>query len=338
MHSPKLSIIVPVYNTADYLPECLDCFLDQTYKNFEVVLVDDGSPDNSGAICDEYAKRDQRFRVIHQNSRGVSAARNSGIDAALGEYIGFVDSDDTFLPGMLESYASIIEETGADIVQSVNYISEDNLIKYGNQHFLHILNNEEARRAFFTIGEVRPSVCLSVFKKDLIANMRFPVHIVQWEDYAFTGVMVSRASRVAVTSNLFYKYRYRVGSATKQSLNDKHFTCLLIDDFFETNSVYLSKQEKYDVVGFFVRCCALGFLGSTKEVKEKYRNKIKKEIKDNKRLLMKCKSVSLNMKIIILNILISERVSKIVLNIKYKAIQSMVNTRNRLLLKKPKNT
>lgn len=333
MHSPKLSIIVPVYNTADYLPECLDCFLDQTYKNFEVVLVDDGSLDNSGEICDEYVRRDKRFRVLHQNNMGVSVARNAGIDAAEGDYVGFVDSDDTFLPGMLESYASIIEETGADIVQSANYISEVNLVKYRNQHFLHVLNNAESRRAFFTIGEVRPSVCLSFFKNDLIANMRFPAHIVQWEDYAFTGVMVSRASHVAVTSNLFYKYRHREGSATKQSLNDKHLTCLLIDDFFEKNSVYQSKQEKYDVVGFFVRCCVLGFLASANQIKNRYRTFIKKVIKDNKRSLMKCESVSLNMKIIILNVLISEKVSKIVLNIKYKAIQGILNTRNRLVSK-----
>lgn len=320
MKNPKLSIIVPVYNTAEYLPECLDCFLSQTYQNFEVILVDDGSPDNSGKICDEYAKKDGRFRVIHQKNQGVSAARNAGLDVAEGDYVGFVDSDDTFLSGMLESYASIAEETDADIVQSVGYISDENLAKYNGRFFLHILNNKEARRAFFTIGEVRPSVCLSVFKKDFIADMRFPSHIVQWEDYAFTGVLVSCANRVAVTSELFYIYRYREGSATKQSLNDKHLTCLLIDDFFEKNSVYQSQQEKYDVAGFFVRCCALGYLASPKKVKEKYRAKIRKEIKDNKTSLWNCKSVSLNMKVIILTILISENISKAILTLKYKII------------------
>jgi len=331
MKNPKISIVVPVYNTAEYLCECLDCFMAQTYDNFEVLLVDDGSTDNSGIICDNYVAKDNRFRVIHKKNMGVSAARNSGIDVALGEYIGFVDSDDTFLPAMLSEYASIALRTNADIISSISCLDDNSLAKYTGKPFLHIFNNKEARNEFFKIGEVRPSVWLTIIKKDLIASFRFPSHIVQWEDYAFIGLMISRASVVAITSKLFYKYRYREGSATKQSLNDKHLTCLLIDDFFKENHVYQSKQEHHDVVGFFVRCCALGYLGCPELVKEKYRENIRKTIKENICSLFKCRSVSLNMKIIISNILLSERVSEMALNIKYKAIQGILNIRNRLV-------
>ena len=91
---PELSIIVPVYKVEPYLPKCIDSILAQTFSDFELILIDDGSPDRCGEICDEYAARDDRVVVIHRENRGVSAARNAGLDAARGEYIGFVDSDD----------------------------------------------------------------------------------------------------------------------------------------------------------------------------------------------------------------------------------------------------
>ena len=97
MENPIISIIVPIYNVEEYLPKCIDSILNQTYKELEVILVDDGSPDSCGKICDRYAKKDERVKVIHQKNGGLSAARNSGLDCANGEYIGFVDSDDLSL-------------------------------------------------------------------------------------------------------------------------------------------------------------------------------------------------------------------------------------------------
>ena len=98
----KISIIVPIYNVEKYLPGCIDSILKQTYENMEIILVDDGSPDNCPAICDEYEKKDTRIRVIHQKNSGLSGARNTGIDNAQGEYLIFVDSDDTVEPTMVE--------------------------------------------------------------------------------------------------------------------------------------------------------------------------------------------------------------------------------------------
>ena len=99
---PVISIIVPVYNVEQYLRRCVDSILAQTFTDFECILIDDGSPDNCPAICDEYAERDNRIIVIHQKNAGVSAARNAGLDLARGEWIGFVDSDDWCDPGMYE--------------------------------------------------------------------------------------------------------------------------------------------------------------------------------------------------------------------------------------------
>ena len=108
MEDNLISIIVPVYNVEEYLPECLDSIINQTYSNFEAILVDDGSTDASGAICDDYCLKDRRFRVIHQKNAGLGFARNTGLDNAAGMYVQFVDSDDTVLPDMLESALALI--------------------------------------------------------------------------------------------------------------------------------------------------------------------------------------------------------------------------------------
>ncbi len=110
-----ISIIVPVYKDEPYLRQCVDSILNQTYRDIEVLLIDDGSPDRCGEICDEFAKKDQRIRVFHTENKGLSAARNLGLREAKGEYIGFVDSDDWIEPDMYEVLLKRMQETGADI-------------------------------------------------------------------------------------------------------------------------------------------------------------------------------------------------------------------------------
>lgn len=115
MANEKVSVIVPIYNVEAYLPQCVDSILNQTYDNLEIILVDDGSPDNCGAICDEYAAKDCRIRVIHQENGGLSAARNAGLDIADGEYIAFVDSDDFIADTMIERLLRSAAEANADM-------------------------------------------------------------------------------------------------------------------------------------------------------------------------------------------------------------------------------
>ncbi len=129
--SPTVSIIVPVYNVERYLPRCIDSILAQTFTDFELILTDDGSPDNSGLICDEYAEKDARIRVIHQENGGVGKARNAGLDVAQGDYVCFVDPDDVISPNYLEIFKSSIEEKKTDIVVCAyqrNHIKDDRII------------------------------------------------------------------------------------------------------------------------------------------------------------------------------------------------------------------
>lgn len=119
--NPKISIVIPIYNTAKYLPSCLDSVLSQTYKNLEIILVDDGSTDNSGKIADDYAKKDPRIKVIHQKNAGQSTARNAGIKKATGEYISFIDSDDSIAPTFYEEHLAKITRNTSITVCGAHY-------------------------------------------------------------------------------------------------------------------------------------------------------------------------------------------------------------------------
>ena len=116
MNNIMISIIIPVYNVIDYIEEALDSVIHQTYQNLQIIVVDDGSTDGSGLVCDEYAKKDKRITVIHQENKGLSAARNAGLDIAKGEYIAFLDSDDAFHREMIEHLLGVAQNENADII------------------------------------------------------------------------------------------------------------------------------------------------------------------------------------------------------------------------------
>ena len=126
-NSPSLvSIIIPIYNVENYLEQCIISVVHQTYKNLEIILVNDGSPDNSGKICDDFALMNKRIKVIHKMNGGLSSARNAGIDIAKGEYLGFVDSDDTIEPFMYEKLMTAIKRDWTDLaVCAINYVFEN---------------------------------------------------------------------------------------------------------------------------------------------------------------------------------------------------------------------
>ena len=143
----KISVIVPVYNVEQYLPQCLDSIINQTYKDLEIICVDDGSPDNSGKILDEYAKKDNRIKVIHQENGGLSEARNTGLDNATGDWISFVDSDDYVALDYYETMIKAVKENGADVVQcghSVFSTQVDKTFSYKTktvEGFINIIKN-----------------------------------------------------------------------------------------------------------------------------------------------------------------------------------------------------
>ena len=246
MDKMLISIIVPVYNIEEYLPRCVESILKQTYSNLELILVDDGSTDTSGAICDEYAKKDQRIRVIHKKNGGSSSARNEGIKIALGEYLGFVDSDDYIEPQMYEKMVRAIKDTNCHIVQVArdeiddqgNLMQEickmpDDIIKYTAEEFL--------RELLLHIGDC--SFCTKLLKRDLFLKKQFPEGVLN-EDFHLLVKMLCGGESVVSLPYCGYHVFYRIGSNTrKKDKND--FSRVYGDNVDNADMVYGLVCEKF---------------------------------------------------------------------------------------------
>lgn len=167
----ELSIIVPIYKTELYLKKCIDSILNQIFKNFELILVADGSPDRCGEICDEYAKKDNRIKVIHKKNGGQASARNEGLDIAKGNYIGFVDSDDWLEPNMYEVlYNEIIKSNS---IISICKITTSKKIKNKVKKIKILDSKEKIFDALLRENYLKWSVCNKLYKKEDIKNIRF---------------------------------------------------------------------------------------------------------------------------------------------------------------------
>lgn len=200
----RLSIIIPVYNNEKYLRPTLQSVLAQTYPDFEVLVVDDGSTDGSLAICQDFAQKDDRLRVIHKENGGVSSARNRGIEEAAGQYIAFVDGDDCIDPEMYTTMIAILNDTGADLVDC-RVIKETQYIplpyKQGDvevsDHPLEYLS----KKGYFIDSSLN-----KVYRRDFIGHTRFDENISYSEDKLFVTELIFKAKKMALVSNVFYHY------------------------------------------------------------------------------------------------------------------------------------
>lgn len=204
---PLVSIIMPVYNTAAFLPAALDSILAQTYPAWEAILVDDGSTDDSGAICDSYAARDRRFRVIHKINAGVSAARNIGLDAARGEYIGFVDSDDWADPAMIATMVDDLERNDADVAKCGFRTVEQDRTHEPSRGPFRIIDGGQAARLLYENKKIRSFLWDKLYRRSIF-NVRFPEGRV-YEDMHVLLWVLANAREVTVNSKPLYNYRQR---------------------------------------------------------------------------------------------------------------------------------
>ena len=213
MSNMKISVIVPVYKVEPYLDKCVSSIVNQTYSNLEIILVDDGSPDNCPAMCDAWAEKDSRIRVIHKPNGGLSDARNAGMAAATGELMAFVDSDDRIATDMYEHLYQRLTEDSSDIaacgVQMVwmDETSPRMLTRSGNC----ILNQEEAMRAIIEESWLKQPVWYKLYKTELVRDILFPVGKYH-EDVFWSYQAVGRADKVSVSDHIGYYYLQRGGS------------------------------------------------------------------------------------------------------------------------------
>ena len=215
-----ISVIVPVYKVEQYLDRCINSLVSQTYQNLEIILVDDGSPDRCPEICDEWAQKDGRIRVIHKPNGGVSSARNAGLEQARGEWVFFVDSDDFLPETALEGLMERQKEYGADLVCGSFHI-----IKRGNKSFdktypeRAIPRQDFADNLPFLVDELYWSACGKLFCTHIVRkhNIVFPQGIPMGEDATFSYRYLSRVSAIVTTGHCVYHYdMMRESSATKK--------------------------------------------------------------------------------------------------------------------------
>ncbi|MDE7311141.1 MAG: glycosyltransferase [Eubacterium sp.] len=222
--SPVLSVVIPVYNVQDYLDRCVQSVKKQSYKNMEIILVDDGSTDQSGKYCDQYAAEDARIRVIHKENGGLVSARKAGLAVAKGNYISIVDSDDWLEAGMYEKLMTLIENTQADVVTS-GYIRDygTHCIEHkesiaagvyeGEEKIKHICSRMISTETFFE-SRIAMSLCGKIFKKELVSACYSKVddYIKVGEDAACVYPCLLAADKIVVSGMEFYHYCMRADS------------------------------------------------------------------------------------------------------------------------------
>lgn len=237
---PKVSVIVPVYKAENYIRRCLDSLLAQTMPDFELLLIDDGSPDRSGAICDEYAEKDSRIRVFHKENGGVASARQMGIENAIGEYSIHCDPDDWAEPDMLEELYAKAKETDADMVICDFYENRQAGQRYVSQHIPNMHHSSVLEH--LVAGTLHGSTWNKLIRNCLYRkySVKFPLQMTYCEDLFVVCSLLQHAIKVAYLPNAFYHYDMTVNvnslSATARPLSKEAVDSLIyFTDYFSDN-------------------------------------------------------------------------------------------------------
>ncbi len=218
---PLISLIVPVYNVRNYLTTCLRSIVEQTYTNLEIILVDDGSTDGSSAICDEYARNDRRVRVIHLPHGGVSAARNAGLEAATGELLGFVDSDDFIDTDMYEYLHGLLVKHDADVAACTYLLEQEGRPSkiINNTGKLYVFSNKEIIRALVKNDLVKNYLWAKLFKRSLFEQLTFPVGRT-YEDVAVLYKVFYKSRKVVLSCVSKYHYMIHLNESITRGQYD----------------------------------------------------------------------------------------------------------------------
>lgn len=235
---PTISVIVPVYKVEPYIRKCVDSILGQTFSDIQVILVDDGSPDQCGKICDEYAKQDNRVEVIHKENGGLSDARNAGIPYAKGEYIIFLDSDDYIENDMFEYMYTRIKDSGADMATCGLYEVYKDRIETQKEEVDFVCTGEEAFRCILRGHTIRGEIWNKLIRKSCIEDLRFPKGRL-YEDIYYTVDLMQRIKKVAVGTKPKYYYLHREDSITGKAYRPKVFD--IIDGYTKNYEVVKEK-------------------------------------------------------------------------------------------------
>lgn len=281
----KISVIVPIYNVEKYLIKCIESILHQTYSGLEIILVNDGSTDGCGKICDEYKEKDSRIQVIHQKNAGLSEARNAGIDMATGDYVVCIDSDDYVDIDMFEYCVKGLESADADIVVCGTKIEfEDGTTKVKNNKSKEILSTREALIKLNSFSSFDMSVCNKIFKKEIVKGILFPAGK-KSEDYFVMFQYFNRANKVLVLPEAKYHYFQRANSISR----GKNITHDYIEGAKTQQEFFRKNYPDIEFVGN--TAYAFSYIATynrylknkitmSQELKDKFRKEVKTYLKD----------------------------------------------------------
>jgi glycosyltransferase involved in cell wall biosynthesis len=219
----RLSIVIPVYNVEALLDRCVMSVLSQPERDFEIILVDDGSPDNSPAMCDDFARRDRRVKVIHKVNGGLSSARNAGIAASEGEYLMFLDGDDAVVPGTVAKVYEILQTEAAD-VHRINYVrctdADRRVHRLGVPAGVYAGDDALYNLAVsFLMGTEPTYSCMLIVRRSVLEYLHFDESVLWMEDMVFLGALFSRVRAVNVTDEVLYEYWFNGESLTRNPAN-----------------------------------------------------------------------------------------------------------------------
>lgn len=255
---PMVSVIVPIYNVEKYLKRCIDSILNQTYKNLEIILVDDGSPDKCPQICDEYAKSDKRIKVIHKQNAGVSAARNDGLAIAQGDLIGFVDPDDCIHPSMYEEMVNYLVSQDCDLVSCgfSEFSDDDNncdidLISYRKET---LKRNAAIKKSFEKNIKFIKYVWNLLIKAEVAKSVKFDCSLTYGEDTKYAYEVIMKTMYVGFIYAPLYNYFKNENGAASLADSKKLAECLfLFYDIYLSVCAIRDKAAKKEAYLFFLR-------------------------------------------------------------------------------------
>lgn len=317
-----ISVIVPVYKVEKYLDRCLKTIVSQTYSNLEIILVDDGSPDKSGELCDYWANEDKRIKVIHKKNGGLSSARNAGIEVATGEYLFFVDSDDWISKDAISSLVTIATETGADIVSGSYQIASDFVDKLVDKHNYAEMNREMALEYYLQVGMAKKisdyPAWGKLYKSILFESERFPVGQL-YEDVATVYKLIKKSKKYVKSEKIIYFYFKNATSITHNKFKESDLDAIKIGKDLvmesETENECLKRLAKQkEIRGYFSCVCKMYTYGvdETVEQPDEIERMCIQTLKNNYYFLMKSR-MPLSRKIVLTSIIISPRFTRYML-------------------------
>lgn len=302
--SDLISIVVPSYNVEDYIDKCVDSICHQDYENIEIILVDDGATDDTYIKCDEWARRDARVQVIHQENQGLSGARNTGIRAAKGKYISFIDSDDMIAPDYVSTLYSCITENGTRMAQglSKNFFKEEDIAGFVSRDDRRVVSGYDMCKTLMSEYKMGWGIVMTkMFEKSLFDELEFPLGHIHEDEY-LVYKLYWNAGQVALTDKIVYHYRSkRKGSITHSGYSLNHLDAVYARqercEFFKG----LGENELYQLAKLGLCTTEIENLKKLRESdvedKDSYIAKIEQDLRANLKEIWKAEHISAKKKV-----------------------------------------